>query len=203
MRLDLLSNPEFVVFTTRDYAQQAGVEIASASRQLGRAQEAGALTQVTRGIWANTSHPSFHALACVAPVLGNEQGYVSFLTALHLHDVISQIPRTLQVATTGRPRTLQTPVGTFELFRLAPSLMREGIAWSRTAIPYRIASSEKALLDTLYLSTRRGRRFRSLPELDLEGRRYSRRTFQRLLDAMENPRLTGAVRSRATELGLL
>lgn len=30
-----------------------------------------------------------------------------------------------------------------------------------------MASGEKALLDTFYISTRRGRRFASLPELDL------------------------------------
>lgn len=64
-------------------------------------RERGALTRLTRGVWANTSHPDFHPLVCVPKLLGREQGYVSFLTALHLRGVISQIPRTIQVATTG------------------------------------------------------------------------------------------------------
>ena len=48
------------------------------------------------------AHPYFHPLSCVPYLLGKEQGYVSFLTALHLHCVISQIPKTIQIATTGR-----------------------------------------------------------------------------------------------------
>ena len=174
MRLDVLSGSDFVVFTTREYALQARTELSIASRQLRRAKEMGAITRITRGLWANTRHPHFHPLACVSRILGNEQGYVSFLTALHLHDVISQIPRTIQVATTGRGRRLQTPIATFELFRLSPTLMGDGIAWSETPVSYRLATAERALFDTLYLSTRKLLRFRSLPELELGGRRFSR-----------------------------
>lgn len=140
---------------------------------------------------------------CVSRILGNEQGYVSFLTALHLHDVISQIPRAIQVATTGRGRRLETPIATFELFRLSPTLMGDGIEWSETTISYRLATAERALFDTLYLSTRKLLRFRSLPELELGGRRFSRPKFRRLVDAMNNVRLASAERARAIELRLL
>ena len=47
-------------------------------------------------------------------------------------------------------------------------MMREGIKWSNSKSKYLIASPEKALLDTLYISTRKGKKFSSLPELDLE-----------------------------------
>ena len=47
--------------------------------------------------------------------------------------------------------------------------MREGFGASATAPPYNLASAAKALLDTLYIATRRGRRFASLPELDVAG----------------------------------
>lgn len=203
MRLELLWGSDSVVFTTREYALQAKTEMSTASRQLRRAEEAGAIARITRGLWANTQHPHFHPLVCVSRILGNEQGHVSFLTALHLHDVISQIPRTIQVATTGRGRRLDTPVATFELFRLSPTLMGDGIEWSDTQVSYRLASAERALFDTLYLSTRKLRRFRSLPELELGGRRFSRPKFRRLLGDMSNARLASAVRARATELGVL
>jgi predicted transcriptional regulator of viral defense system len=193
-------NPEFVVFTTRDYATANDASMSSASRRLERLSERAALTRVTRGVWANTAHPHFHPLACVPYLLGKEQGYVSFLTALHLHGVLSQIPRSYQVATTGRPRVLDSPLGRFEFLRIKPELMRVGIGWSDTHQPYLIASAEKALLDTLYIATRKSRRFAKLPELDLGGA-FRRRDFERLLRQSGYPvRIRSAMASRWQQL---
>lgn len=194
MNLEVLSRPEYVAFTTREYAEASDMAVASASRQLGAASERGPLVRLTRGVWANPTHPYFHPLVCVPKLIGNEQGYVSFLTALHLREVIEQIPRAIQIATTGHARKLSTPVGFYEFFHVAPKLMRRGIEWSDTRIPYRIATAEKALLDTLYISLRRGRRFRSLPELDL--RPLTKRRFMGLLEEIDDPRIAGSVRER-------
>jgi predicted transcriptional regulator of viral defense system len=194
--LELGSGPEFVVFTTRDYATAQGTAISSASRRLDKLAERATLTRVTKGVWANTSHPHFHPLACVPYLLRKEHGYVSFLSALHLHGVLSQIPRSHQVATTGRPRVLESPVGRFEFLRIKPELMSDGIDWSDTHQPYLIASAEKALLDTLYIATRKSRRFASLPELDL-GKPFHRREFERLLKQLPYPaRIRSAIASR-------
>lgn len=198
MRFELLERPEFAAFTTREFAAEADVAIATATRQLGSAAERGALVRITRGVWANPANPAFHSLACVPKIVGREQGYVSFLTALHLHGVLSQIPRAIQVATTGHGRRLVTPVATFELFRLSPALMRAGIEWSDTRAPYRIATAEKALLDTLYIGLHRGRRFRSLPELELGA--VNRRRFRALLSQASDPRVVTAVERRFQEL---
>lgn len=43
-----------------------------------------------------------------------------------------------------------------------------------------MASAEKALLDTFYITTRKGRRFSRLPELDLSD--FSEALFPKLLD---------------------
>lgn len=194
--LELNSSPEFVIFTTRDYATAGGTSLSSASRRLHRLSERKALTHVTKGVWANTAHPHFHPLACVPYLLGKEQGYVSFLSALHLHGVLSQIPRTHQVATTGRPRVLDSPVGRFEFLRIKPELMRDGVDWSDTHQPFLIASAEKALLDTLYIATRKNKRFASLPELDF-GNTFRRREFERLLKQLAYPvRIRSAIASR-------
>lgn len=193
---ELAGSPEFVVFTTRDYATANGVSLSSASRRLERLSRREALTLVTRGVWANTAHPHFHPLACVPYLLGKEQGYVSFLTALSLHGVLSQIPRSYQVATTGRPRVLDSPVGKFEFLRIKPELMSDGVDWSNTYQTYLLASAEKALLDTLYIATRKNRRFASLPELDLENG-FRRREFVRLLKDLPYPvRIRSAIDSR-------
>ena len=194
--LELNSSPEFVVFTTRDYATASDVSMSSASRRLEKLSGRKALTRVTKGIWANTAHPHFHPLACVPYLLGKEQGYVSFLTALHLHGVLSQIPRSHQIATTGPPRVLDSPLGRFEFFRIKPELMSDGINWSDTYQPYLIASAEKALLDTLYIATRKSRRFASLPEISLDGA-FRRREFERLLKQSDYPvRIRSAMESR-------
>lgn len=194
MNLSVLSRPEYVVFTTREYAEASGIPVASASRQLGAAAQDGPLVRLTRGVWANPTHPHFHPLGCVPKLIGNEQGYVSFLTALHLREIIEQIPRAMQIATTGHARELSTPVGFFEFFHLDPKMMRQGIEWSDTRIPYRIATADKALLDTFYISLRRGRRFRSLPELDLT--RVTKRRFGELLRDIDDPRIETSVRER-------
>jgi len=198
--LELSKRVDFVVFTTRDYAAATGVSLSSASRRLHRLAKRDALTLVTRGVWADTAHPHFHPLACVPHLLGKEQGYVSFLTALHLQGVIEQIPPTYQVATTGRPRSLGSPVGHFEFLRIKPELMHDGVDWSDTHQPWLIASAEKALLDTLYIATRKKRRFASLPELDLVTM-FSPREFERLLNELSYPvRIRSAIESRWRQL---
>jgi predicted transcriptional regulator of viral defense system len=198
VKFEILATPGFAAFTTRDFAMAAGVAIATATRQLSAAAQRGGIVRLTRGVWANSAHPDYHPLVCVPKVLGAEQGYVSFLTALHLHGALSQIPRTIQVATTGHARRLITPVATYELFQLAPALMRSGVEWSDTRAPYRIATLEKALVDTLYISRRRGTRFRVMPELDLAG--FSLRKARRLLALAEDDRVRNAITLRLESL---
>ncbi len=203
MNLKLLARPEFVVFTTRDYALANRISTSSASRSLARLAQQSVLTQVTRGVWANTSHPYFNVLACVPFLLRNEAGYVSFLTALHRHDIISQIPATIQVATTGHTRISKTPVGQFDFIRLKPELMKEGITWLDIPCPYPIATAEKALFDTLYISTRKNRRFSALPELDLAPGLFDSRQFRLLVEnSMTSSRIKSAIVKYAEKLGI-
>jgi len=194
--LELFNKPAFIVFSTRDFAAASGSTMPAASKRLNRLAQKQFLTRVTKGLWANASHPHFHPLACVPYLLGKEHGYVSFLTALHLEGVISQIPRAIQVATTGRGRTLDSPFGQFEFLRVKPELMREGIDWSDTRQPYLIATREKALLDVVYLSTRKNRRFAKLPELDLADSGFRPSEFERLLHELPYPvRIRSAIQS--------
>ena len=156
------------VFTTRHYAVLCDSRIDVASRQLARLASRGVLVRLTRGVWSQPEHPRFTPFAAVPWLLGNEQGYVSFLSAMHLHGLIAQIPGSVQVATTGHARCLATPVARYEFLQIQPSMMVEGMGASATEPPYNLATPPKALLDTLYMATRRGRRFASLPEVDLD-----------------------------------
>jgi hypothetical protein len=199
--LDIFNNPDYIIFTTRDFAGFSHISLSAASKRLHRLSNKKLVTQVTKGVWANTGHPWFHPLACVPYLLGKEQGYVSFLTALHLHGLISQIPKTIQVATTGHARILDTPVGQYEFLQIKPELMQVGVVWSETHLPYLIATPEKALIDTLYISTRKNRRFMSLPELELDHTAFREAEFEKLLmQTSIPPRIASAMRARVEKV---
>jgi predicted transcriptional regulator of viral defense system len=201
MTLGLFSSPELVIFTTRDFARYAGVSTAAASKRLARlAAGNSALVQLTRGVWANRAHPHFNVYACVPALLGSEQGYVSFLSALHLHGALSQIPASVQAATTGHGRSVRTPVGTFEFFQLKPEMFRDGVVWSDSPQPYRIATVEKALLDTFYIATRKRRRFAKLPELSLRDANFKKQRYRALVTALDLPLPIAAAMARRFEL---
>ena len=56
---------------------------------------------------------------------------------------------------------------------------------------------EKALVDTLYLSTRKNRRFAKLPELDLAHSGFQQRKYRRLMQRLPIPtRILSAMNSR-------
>jgi len=199
--LKLFNSDDFVVFTTREFASLVDISMSAAAKRLSRLSEKEFLTRVTKGVWANTGHPYFHPLCCVPYLLGKEQGYVSFLTALHLHGVVSQIPKTIQVATTGRARSLNSPVGRYEFFQVKPELMTKGVGWSETRLPYLVADPEKALLETLYLATRKNRRFARMPELEIVQPGFRVQEFERLLDELPIPiRILSAMRSQWTAI---
>ena len=168
------------VFTTRQFAALCERRIDVASRQLARMACQGVMVRLGRGVWAQPEHSRFTATTAVPMLLGNEQGYVSFLSTMHMHGLIGQIPGSIEVATTGHTRRLDTPVARYEFLRIQPSMMRQGIAASATEPPYNIATAAKALLDTLYIATRKRRRFASLPEVDMD--QVDRSELRRLLD---------------------
>ena len=198
---DLLNTEGFVIFTTREFANRAGISMSAAAKRLSRLSDKESLLRITKGVWGNTSHPYFHPLSCVPYLLGKEQGFVSFLTALHLHGVISQIPKSIQVATTGHGRLLDSPIGRYEFFQIKPELMTQATEWSETRLPYLIATPEKALLDTLYLSTRKSRRFSRLPEVDVVQSGFRVKAFERLLEQLPIPtRILSAMRPQWTAM---
>jgi predicted transcriptional regulator of viral defense system len=187
------------IFRTRDFASATRTKADSASHRLHRHAEDGLISRVTRGVWANPKHPSFSVYGLVPYLLGNEQGYVSFLSALQRHGVISQIPAKIFVATTGHPRKLRSSLGDFDFIQIAPQFMREGVEWFQGTVSYPIASSEKALLDCLYLSTRRGRAFGHLPEIDLSA--LNQKKLLKLLSTQPYSKsIAVAIRRRADEL---
>jgi len=189
------------IFTTRQCAALCDIGVDSASRKLARLATRAGIERITRGVWCQPEHPHFSAYAAVPFLLGNEQGYVSFLSAMHRHGLLSQIPGSIQVATTGHARVLSSRIGRFEFMRIRPQMMLAGIEMSDSVPPYGIATAEKALLDTLYIATRKGRRFARLPELDLAD--INRKKFFVLLEQQVDARpVRQAIDTRLLALGL-
>jgi predicted transcriptional regulator of viral defense system len=199
--VSFLQQERFIAFSTREYALYSGVSIAAATKRLTRLATSGGLVLVTRGTWANTAHP-FYSPYCLVPVLlGNEHGYISFLTALHRGGIISQIPTSIQVATTGRARVLNSPIGRFEFYHMNVSMFRGGIEWADTKVKYLLATPEKSLLDSFYMATRKGRKFFRLPELELE--QFDSKKFRILLSAqITELKIKNAIIRRCQKLNL-
>lgn len=155
------------VFTTGSVAEAAGVRPSNASRDLARLEEDGMVMRVRRGLWAIPNHPDFSPYAVVPRLFsGEEEGYVSLVSALNLHGMIDQIPRAVHVMTTTQRADLMTPVGHYDFHQIQPDLF-DGFGPYRGTGNFDIATPEKALFDTLYLSTRKGQRFSRLPEIEL------------------------------------
>lgn len=166
-------------FTTREYALFLNKNISASSRKLRGYAKKGDLILVTRGIWGNKNHKDFSPYGAIPYLLANEQGYLSFLSALHRHGMISQIPTAIQIATTGRGRVLKSVIGEFQFFKIRPEMLSLGINVFEGNIIYNMASPEKALLDTFYIATKKNHRFKKLPEIEWDG--FHKKLFLKLL----------------------
>jgi len=93
---------------------------------------------------------------------------------------------------------LRTRIGTYEFYRIAPELFG-GYGPYRRGGNFEIATPEKALFDTLYLSTRKGRRFAALPEIEVPAG-FSRSEVERWIERIGHAPLRSAVTTRWADL---
>lgn len=149
-------------FETRDVAALLGVTPANANMILKRLARENMLIHLTRGRWL--THRETPRFTLPELVSAPYPAYVSMQSALFHHGLIEQIPAVVYAATLARPRRVDTPLGTVSLHRIPPWLFT---GFEITADGAKIASAEKALFDTLYLSPARSRLFARLPELEL------------------------------------
>lgn len=195
-----LRNLRKSVVTTADAVLSLGLTRSAASRTLARLAEAGLLLKVRRGLWSldATVDPLTLAEHLTAPF----PAYISFLSALQLHGMISQIPQVIYVASLAPTRRLKTRLASYSIHRLAPSFFG---GFETAAGGVRLARPEKALLDTLYLAPSRSRLFAHLPELELpqnfdteEARRWIARMAPGPRRAMVEQRLNQLVGADVT-----
>jgi predicted transcriptional regulator of viral defense system len=150
------------VITTEDAALRLGLTKSAATRSLGRLASAGLAVHLRHGLWS--LDPRIEPLLLPEYLTAPFPAYVSLQSALHLRGMIRQVPHVIYVASLAPTRTIKTRTGDYSIHRLAPSFFG---GFETMAGGVRLATPEKALLDTLYLAPARSRTFAALPEIDI------------------------------------
>jgi predicted transcriptional regulator of viral defense system len=159
-RLQALGKP---VLTSDDAVLALGVQRSAATHMLKRLAGAGLLKRIRHGLW--TTDPKLDPLLLPEYLTAPFPSYVSFQSALFFHGMVSQIPHVIFVASLAQTRRVRTSLGTFSIHRVAPSVFGGYEIVKPSGV--RLATPEKALLDTLYLAPTRSRLFAHLPEVEL------------------------------------
>lgn len=152
------------VFTTHELVSISGRSASTVVQCLGRLARQGLLFKVCRGVWADPSTGALSPFVVLPHLFPRQRVYVSFITALHLHGIVEQIPKIVTLASTGHSRTLNTRAGVFSVHQLTPAFF-SGFDWYKGEGRFLIAGPEKALIDALYLSGRRKKQYGHFPEL--------------------------------------
>jgi predicted transcriptional regulator of viral defense system len=181
------------VFTTREAATLWRDEQTSASRRLGKLEEAGLVRRIQRGLWALDPdvEPRLAGPYLTAPL----PSYVSLFSALAEHGMVEQIPRQISLVSLARPRRILTSLGVFVVHQVAPGLFG-GFAGGESS-GY-LARPEKALFDLVYVRAAAGSQA-YLPELSLP-HDFDRGELRRWNERIESPRLRTLVARRLREL---
>ena len=159
--LELLRGLGRPILRTEEVAAILGISGSGASHLLATLQTAGSVLRVVPGRWSVVAQPSPYLIA--SWLTDPYPSYVSLYTALSRHGLITQVPRTVYVVSLARTKVVKTPVGDYSVHRLPPGLFGGYLERSGE----RMATPEKAIFDTLYLSRARGRRFSHLTEVEL------------------------------------
>jgi len=161
------------VVTTNDVTLALGVERSAATQTLKRLAAEGLLTKIRHGLWA--IDPGLDPLVLPEYLTAPLPSYVSFQSALYLRGMVSQVPEVIYVASLAQTRRVKTTLGAFSIHRLAPTFFGGYETLKESGV--RLATPEKALLDTLYLGPTRSRMFAHLPEIEIP-RGFHRRKAQ-------------------------
>lgn len=152
------------VFTTYELRTVSGKSASTVIQCLNRLAQQGLLVKIYRGVWAEAGPKPMSPFEIIPHLFPRQRVYVSFITALHLHGMVEQIPQVVTLASTSHTRTLRTAAGPFSLHQIDPAFF-DGFDWYKGEGSFLIAEPEKALIDSLYLSGRKKKQFGHFPEI--------------------------------------
>ena len=152
------------VFTTHELITTSGKSSSTIVQSLNRLVDKGLFIKLYRGVWAEAGDKRVSAFEIIPSLFPRQRVYVSFISALHLHGILEQIPQVISLASTAHTATIRTKAGTFSVHQVDPALF-DGFDWYKGEGSFLIAEPEKALVDSLYLSSRKKKQFGHFPEL--------------------------------------
>ncbi len=152
------------VFTTHELVAVSGKSASTVIQSLKRLVRQGLLMKLSRGVWIEPGARAISPFEMIPYLLPRQRVYVSFITALHLHGIIEQIPQVMTLASPSHTKMINTKAGVFSIHQIAPAFF-EGFDWYKGGENFLIAEPEKALIDSLYLSSRKKKQFEHFPEL--------------------------------------
>lgn len=152
------------VFTTFELSTSSGKSPSVVVQGLNNLVEDGLIIKVYRGIWAEAGNEQLSPYAAIPYLLTRHRAYVSFISALHLYNIVEQIPQEITLATTSHTKLVKTRLGDFVFHQLTPKFF-SGFNWYKGTGKFLIAEPEKALVDSFYLSACRKKQFGHFPEL--------------------------------------
>jgi predicted transcriptional regulator of viral defense system len=188
-------------FSTADVHAIRGGSLSSLVQSLRALEKQGMLAHLRRGLWMlalSNTRSKINPFELAQYLVPGGPVYISFTSALHLHGMIGQIPQAITVASTTHTQTIRTSAGTFYIHRIAPSFFK-GYDWYRGEGSFLIATPEKALVDCLYVSSRRNRRFSHFPELDFS-KSFSKKRAQEWVGRIADFRIRSHVQKKLGEL---
>ena len=182
------------VFTTHELCVHSGKSPSNVVQSLKFLEREDVLTKVCRGIWLEAGAAKVSPYTLIPYLTPAHRAYVSFVSALHLHGIIGQIPQVVTLASTAHSRTIKTKLGVFDIHQISPSFFG-GFRWYKEEGDFLIAEPEKALIDSLYLSTRRKKQFRYFPELRFP-KDFSFKKAKAWIAKIPEPRIRAGVSKR-------
>ncbi|PIW67753.1 hypothetical protein COW09_01700 [bacterium (Candidatus Moisslbacteria) CG12_big_fil_rev_8_21_14_0_65_36_11] len=152
------------LFTTAELSMVSGKSSSTTTQALNYLQKQGVVFKIYRGIWAEKTNKPLSPYSIIPFLFPRNRAYVSFISALHLHDIIEQIPQVTTLASNTHTKTIVTKLGTFSVHQITPSFF-DGFEWYKGESDFLIAQPEKALIDCLYLAGYKKKQFANFPEL--------------------------------------
>jgi predicted transcriptional regulator of viral defense system len=165
--LKILQNIGVPVMETRDVAVKLGLSNEHASQVLRRLAQENHIIHLSRGLWV--LDPQVNPLVLPEYLIAPLFCYVSLQTALYHHGMIDQISRVITVVSLGRTRQIQTPLATISVHHMMPEFFFDYELDPKTRV--KMATPEKALLDTFYLNKR-------LPEVEIPKSFNTKKAFE-------------------------
>lgn len=182
------------IFTTFELATISGKSLSTVTQALNYLESQGVIFKIYKGVWGEAGSDRISPYTVIPFLLPSKRAYVSFISALHLYGIIEQIPQVITVATTSHTKIIKTSIGTYAIHRISPWFFN-GFTWYKGTENFLIAEPEKALVDSLYLSSRKKKQFGHFPELHFP-KSFSFKKAQEWVNRIPNAKIKTCVQKK-------